>query len=43
VLFAVLCILTLAFAASPDTQQLFRSCSLCRLIDCAEPTFITVS
>ena len=42
VLFAVLCILTVAFAASPDTQQFFRSCSLCRFINCVEPTFITV-
>merc|ERR1711935_1244699 len=42
-LFAVLCILTVALAASPDTQQLFRSCSLCRFINCVEPTFITDS
>ena len=43
VLFAVLCILTVAFAASPDTQQFFRSCSLCRFVNCVEPTFITGS
>ena len=43
VIFAVLCILTVAFAASPDTQQRFRSCSLCHFVNCVEPTFITVS
>ena len=43
VIFAVLCILTVAFAASPDTQQFFRSCSLCRFVNCVEPTFITGS
>ncbi len=39
--FGALFLATLAFAASPATQRLFRSCSFCDHINCVEPSFLT--